>query len=151
MKLPTEKLILSLDKSHASVIYKAELSAATGKIMPMLEVMVIDQYRYQREFSVGRHHEYHLPDSEHPKGHTTTHWEWRIYRHPGRRNQGRVPRVVAERFILRFLELTQQYPGLLFNATGDHTTDKARPNCEGFVHMAEALHDGYEFSHKLLG
>lgn len=142
MALPTEALTYQFEKSHATVIYRAEHSAATDRVMPHLDVMVIDQYRYQREFSVRYRWE--------PGDSSNLYWEWQVYRHPGRRNAGKVSQCVAERFILKFLELTRYYPGLLFNAAGDHATDPTRPRCEGFVHLAEYLHDGYEFSVKLL-
>lgn len=122
---------------QSSVIFKCEHSAAVGKVLPRLEVMCIDQYRYQRELLVYfNHHE--------------GKWEYHAYRHPGRHHIGHISERVAMKFMERFLEQVEKYPGLLFNDTGDHAADKSRPRCEGFVHLSERLLDGGEFTVKQL-
>lgn len=138
MPLPTDRIVLSIDKAHASVVYTNEHSAATGRNMPKLYVQVIDAYRYQRELSVQLRWE--------PGNSKNLFWEYHIYRHPGYRYIGTISEAVATRFIERFLEQSQQYPTLLFNEASDR-----QARCEGFVHLAEKLHDGYELSVKLLG
>lgn len=138
METTLEREVFQFDKAHASVIYKVEPSAAIGGNRVSLEVMVIDQYRYQREFSLRFTYE--------PGNSANVRWEWHIYQHPSRRNDGIVSDGIAKRFIQRFLELCRDYPALLFNESGDHATDAARPRCEGFVHLAEALHLGAPLS-----
>lgn len=137
--LPDKRTVHQFE--HASVVYTAELSAATGKVMPKLYVQAIDQYSFQRELSVGRIHE--------PGDSKKILWESHIYQHPGRRFVQNVSESVAKRFTDRFLELCETYPALLFNKTGDHSKDVARPRHEGFVRLAEMMHRG-EFSVKLL-
>lgn len=140
MSLPTERIVFQLP--HASVVYTCEHSAATGRVMPKLYVQAMDQYRFQREFLVEFRHE--------PGDSKTLYWEYHIYQHPGRRHIEKTTKHRAERFINRFLELCKDHPSLLFNATGDHATDKGRPRHEGFVRMAEYLHRGAELSVELL-
>ena len=131
------------EKAHATVQFKVADSVATGKTHYSLEVMVIDQYRFQREFSLSFHHE--------PGDSSDVHWESHIYQHPGRRHVLKhLGPKRCEAFIRRFLELCEKYPDLLFNAEGDHTTNKTRPRCEGFVSLAETLHRGALPSVKLL-
>ena len=127
---------------HASVIYTEEHSAATDKVMPKLEVMCIDAYRYQRELTVQYRHE--------PGDSKNLYWEFHVYRHPGRRALGKVPEKVAKKFISRFLEFCEKCPALLFNKTGEHTTNVARPNSEGFVHLCERIHDSETISVDML-
>jgi hypothetical protein len=140
MKLPTERIVHQFE--NGCVIYTADHSQATGRVMPKLYVQSIDQYCYQREYNLGFRHE--------PGDSKKLYWESHIYQHPGRRSECKVSEEVAKRFILRFLDLCKNYPSLLFNKTGDHKENPARPRHEGFVHLAEILHRGVEPSVRLL-
>lgn len=127
---------------HASVIYTEQHSAATNRRMPKLYVQAIDQYRYQRELIIQFRHQ---------SGNSSKlYWECVAYRHPGRRFEQTITAGVATRFIDKFLRLCSEYPSLLFNQSGDHTTDIHRPRHENFVHMHERLLDGYRLSVDLL-
>lgn len=127
---------------HCTVNYSCEHSLATNRNMPRLSVQAIDAYGYQREFSVSFHHE--------PGDSSKLLWEMRVYCHPGRRESEVISESVAKRFISRFLDLCDRYPSLLFNATGEHETNKARPRSEGFIHLCERLHRGEALSVNLL-
>lgn len=130
--------------NHATVIYKEEFSAATGKIMPSLHVQIIDQYRYQREFNVEYCHESgNTINKKNPS--QNCYWQYCIYKHPGRRYVDRIQPKVAKQFIERFLHLCKEYPTLLFNKENDRLARH-----DGFVHMAELLHDGMSLSIKIL-
>jgi len=120
--------VFQFNKAHACVIFKNERSAATGRKMPKLYVQVIDQYRYQREWTLQFRHE--------PGDSKKLYWESSVYHHPGRREVVRLGKAQAEKCIKKFLSMCQNYPELLFNEEGD------RPRCEGFVHFAELLHRG---------
>jgi hypothetical protein len=124
---------------HASVIYRAEHSPVTSTVMPKLEVQVIDQYAYQRELSVQFKHR--AGDSK------DLYWEVHAYRHPGRRNIQEVSKVVAERFIERFLEICDKYSIFLFN---NADLFEGKPRSKGFVQLTERLLDGETCSVKLL-
>ena len=131
------------EKAHSTVQWKVFESAATGGTAYSLEVMVIDQYGFQREFSLAYRHE--------PGDSKDVYWESHIYQHPGRRHViKRLGPSRCEAFIKRFLMLCEKYPSLLFNETGDHAEDKARPRCTGFITLAETLHRGALPSVKLL-
>jgi hypothetical protein len=137
MSLPTERKVFQFEQ--ATVIYSAEHAPATGMVMPKLEVQVIDQYGYQRELSVGFHHR---------AGNSKAHyWEMHAYRHPGRRNIQELSKAVAERFINRFLEVSEKYPIFLFN-NADNA--KGEPRSRGFVQLSEQLLDGETCSVELL-
>lgn len=140
IELPTDRIVYQFE--NASVVYTADFSLATDRVMPKLDVMVIDQYRYQRELSVAFRHE--------PGDSKKLLWEYHAYRHPGRRYIGTISKSVGQRFINRFLDLCENYPSLLFNRAGEHTSIANRPRAEGFVHLSEQLLDGWEFSVKLL-
>jgi hypothetical protein len=147
-KLPHETKIIQFERAHATVIFKNELSAATGKRIPRLYVQCIDQYGYQREWSLQRTHK--------PGDSSTTYWESHIYQHPGRREITEVSDSIAARCIGRFLYLCENYPTLLFNETAiraqnaPNGTPDVRPRSEGFVHFAEALHRGARPTAKML-
>lgn len=123
--------------AHATVQYTENHSLATGKVMPRLYVQVIDAYSYQRELTVEYRHE--------PGDSKNLYWEYHIYRHPGRRRVEKVSQKVATAFIERFLHLCEDYPVLLFN---EGTID--RPRSDGFVRLAERLHDGEKLSAGML-
>ncbi len=114
---------------HATVLFSNDHSLATGQKMPKLYVQAIDQYRFQRELSVDFRHE--------PGNSSILFWESHVYQHPGRRHIVKLGKSQAEAFIIRFLELCEQYPSLLFNAE-----DSNRERHEGFVHLCERLHRG---------
>ena len=141
-QLPTEQIILSFD--HCSVIYTAKTDA-NGMIRPKLYVQTLDQYRFQREFYVQKTSSY-LPNEKREE----IYWNCIIYQHPARREECRISEAVATKFILRFLDICNNCPSMLFNNAGDHVTDKTRPRHEGFVHLAEILHRGAALSVKLL-
>jgi len=119
---------------QATVNYKNEFSEATGRKMPKLDCMLLDQYGYQRELSVS--FRWRPGDSR------DLFWEISVYQHPNRRWSSEVSASYAEAFILRFAHLCIHYPSLLFNNTGEHLTDKQRPRGEGFVRLCERLHRG---------
>ena len=129
-----ESVTFQFEKAHATVVFTNKLSEATGKMHAKLYVQAIDQYRYQREWILEFRHE--------PGNSQVTYWESHIYMHPGRRHIVKVGASQAEECVKRFLYLCAKYPALLFNETGDHAEDKARPRSEGFVQFAEALHRG---------
>lgn len=140
MNLPSKTY--QFEKSHACVIFTNEKHVATGRMHAKLYVQVIDQYRYQREWTLEFRHR--------PGDSKSCYWESHIYQHPGRRHIVEVKKTMAESCIKRFLRLCEQYPSLLFNVEGEHGTDKARPRCEGFVRFAELLHRGELPTAKLL-
>jgi hypothetical protein len=146
MPLPTERKVFQFN--HATVIYTAEHSYATSRVMPSLAIQISDEYRYQRELSVKLKHQY-IPafteGNNTKKGITKIFWESHAYRHPGKRHVQVVTKTVAERFIERFLERVEKYPTLLFN----DTTDRMARH-EGFVHLHEKLLDGCDLTVKLL-
>jgi hypothetical protein len=135
--LPTERKVYQFP--HASVVFTADRWAATGRTMPRLYVQVVDAYRYQRELTVAFRHR--------PGASGDLFWEGHIYRHPHRREVSEIDERTAKRFIVRFLYLCDNYPTLLFNEA-DPSRD--RPQCEGFVHLAERLHDEPTFSANML-
>jgi hypothetical protein len=116
------------------VIFKNERSKATGRKYARLYVQCIDQYRFQREWTLEFRHK--------PGDSKACYWESHIYQHPGRRHAVEVGASAAEACIRRFLELCEKYPALLFNREGEHETNRARPRAEGFVSFAEWLHRG---------
>lgn len=124
----------SFEFEQACVIFTNDSSVATGQKMPKLYVQIVDAYRFQREWTLQFRYE--------PGDAKKLYWESRIYQHPGRREICELPKKQAENLLIRFLELCDKYPSLLFNKTGEHTTDKARPRNEGFVSFAERLHRG---------
>ncbi len=126
MKL--ENKILQLP--HATVIFKNDLSVATGKKMPRLYVQAHDAYGYQREWTLE--FRYESGDSK------KLYWESHVYMHPGRREIVQVGKSQAETCILKFLHLCENYPSLLFPAD-DHPK---LLRCDGFVRFAEYLHRG---------
>ena len=135
-KLPTERKVFQFDQ--ASVVYTAEHSRATDLVMPKLYVQVIDQYGYQRELIV---------EFKHRAGDSKAHyWEMHAYRHVGRREIQELSKEVAERFILRFLDICEKHPIFLFN----HADASGSPRSGGFVHLSELLLDGEPCSVKLL-
>lgn len=123
--------------NNASVIYTENLSRATNREMPRLAIQVIDDYAFQREFSLQYRHR--SGDSN------NLYWCWSNYQHPGRRAQGEVSTAVAEKFINRFHELVNghyDYSSLLFNEDS--------PSNKGFVHFSERLFLCEELSVRLL-
>ncbi len=135
--------IFQFEQAHATVIFTNELSAATGQKHAKLYVQAIDQYGYLREWSLQFTHE--------PGDSTKTYWESHIYQHPGRREITKVRAQIATQCITRFLDLCEKHPTLLFNvAELAAATGRFRPQCEGFVHFAEALHRGTTPTAKML-
>ena len=122
------------EQAHACAIFTNERSRATGRKHAKLYVQAIDQYGYQREWTLAFVHE--------PGNSKLCSWESHIYMHPGRRCVVKVGAAQAQACIKRFLKLCSEYPSLLFNRTGEHTSNVARPCSEGFVHFAESLHRG---------
>lgn len=138
-----EPVIFQFEDAHATVIFKNEKSAATGRKHARLYVQAIDQYGYQREWTLEFRHE---------SGNSrVTYWESHIYMHPGRRQIVKVGAKMAENCIRHFLHVCRKYPNLLFNAAALVNHDPARPlparleirpRNQGFVNLAEALHRG---------
>lgn len=134
MSLPKERKVWQF--SNASVIYTCE-EDFNNKIHYKLYVQVIDEYRYQREWSLQYRFE--------PGNSSNYYWESHAYRHPGRHEIQKVTNAKAKKLMERFLYLLDNYPSLLFN---DRSESRARH--EGFVHFNEILLDGAEPSSKLL-
>lgn len=134
-KLPTERIVYQF--KNASVVYSTEYAVATGKIMPKLEVMVIDAYGFQREFRICFRHR--------PGNSSDLFWEVRTYQHPGRRDEQECSEYIAKEFISRFLHLCEKYPDLLFNETNEN-----RSRHDGFVHFVECIHRGQKISKSML-
>lgn len=119
---------------NASVVYTEDFSRATNRNMPRLSIQVIDEYGYQREFSLQyRHRSGNSKD---------LYWSWSNYQHPGRRASGEVSTAVAERFLERFHELINDYLSFLFNEDS--------PRHKGFVHFAETVFRCEDLSVRLL-
>jgi hypothetical protein len=129
---------VTFEFDSTTVLYREEYSAVLGKAAPSLAVMVLDAYRYQREWTLKMI----------PGGSDERHavWESHAYRHAGVRCIQRVPEKVALAVIAKFLELCEKYPSLPFNAAGEN----GRPRAEGFVHFHEALLQSVEVTVKLL-
>ena len=139
MKL--ESKTYQFPEAHASVIFTNEMCPLTHVKRPLLQIQCIDQYRYQREWSIGL---------KRTSGTHENSWVSSIYQHPGRRYEVTIGSARAKSVIERFLYLCENYPQLLFNKTGEHISDVARPRSEGFVHFAEQLHRGALPSKKML-
>ena len=141
----TESRIIQL--THATVQYTNDCSLITHEKMPMLKVQAIDQYGFQREWSLGLKREYN-PNTRM----TSIFWESHIYQHPGRREICIVGAAQAKSCIKRFLYVCDNYPSLLFNEEGftEGTHKYMRPRHEGFVRFAECLHRGMVPSMKML-
>ena len=58
------------------------------------------------------------------------------YRHPGRRFRAQIREGFAFKLIVRFLDLAQRCPSLLWNHAGN------MPRNSGFVHLHERMLDG---------
>ena len=84
-------------------------------------IQVLDAYGYQRELSIS-----HVGGS----------FELHACRHPGRRFQSQIPEKLATKLIVRFLDLAQRFPSLLWNHAGN------MPRNSGFVHLHERMLDG---------
>lgn len=136
MGLPEERKTFEFEQ--ASVIFRIEDSPAAGRELYRLEVMVLDAYAYQREFILQ------LRNSGTSK---ELFWEAHTYHHPDRRNIQTLTWRNAEHFILKFLDLCEKYPTLLFNATDN---PKGTPRSVGFVHLSERLLRGEPCSDRLL-
>ena len=116
-------------KSHATVQFTNGFDADKRR-HTRLYVQAIDQYRYQREWSL-----------------TLIRGKWfsHVYQHPGRRRETEVGNARAEACIRRFLHLCANYPDLLFNVGNGE-----RARSEGFIHFCEALHMGQGPTKRLL-
>ena len=132
-----DDVTFQFEKSHACVIFTNKMSAATGKRMPRLYVQLVDQYRFQREFTLEFRHK--------PGDSKTLYWESHVYKHPARRVVLQIGRTQAINCIRRILELCRDYPDLLFNVE-----DERRARSEGMVHFLERLHDGAAPSKRML-
>lgn len=99
MALPSERKVWQFN--HATVIFTCEKDF-NGRIRPKLYVQVIDQYRYQREWSLEYRHR--SGDSN------DMYWESHAYRHPGRRHIEEMSQSAAKRLIERFIHLTEGIP-----------------------------------------
>lgn len=110
-----------------------------------LKVQVIDQYSYQREFSV---------EYRRVPGTSSFRWVASTYQHPFHRvdQDQDVTAGKARRFIERLIELVENHPSLVFNNSGEtsHAPPRHRARHEGFVRWHTALLNGAEFSVKLL-
>lgn len=95
-----------------------------------LFVQIIDAYRFQREMIVS-------PTVE---GFTV-----HVYQHPARREIVQTTRAVGAKFLARFLEITEKYPTLLFNAA-----NASEARCAGFVSLQESIFRGQHPSASML-
>ncbi len=125
----TPSAVFQFEAAHASVIFKNESVPATGKQHQSLEVMAIDAYGYQREWS--------LKYTWEPGNTSKLCWLSHVYQHPGRREVHVVDEKQAAGCILKFLELCRDFPSLLFN-----DPSISRPRSAGFVQFCERLHRG---------
>jgi hypothetical protein len=124
---------------HASVVYTYGFSQVTNKHMPMLSVQAIDQYGYQREWSLRLTFS---PDKR-------LLWESHVYQHPGRREICEVGQSQAIACMVAFMDLCENYPNLLLNEEVI-VAGKWRPRHEGFVRFCECMHRGMKPSQTLL-
>jgi len=147
LTLPTERKVWEVE--HGTIIFTCEHSMALGCITPKFAVQVIDQYRYQREWTIGLKHNNQLVDG---RMKPVPCWESHMYRHPGVRDIQNMSMYKAMRLMERFHYLVENYPSLLFNK-GEMmggATPYWRPRHEGFVHMAEKLLAGMEASVRMI-
>lgn len=131
-----ESVTLQFEKSHACVIFKNELSEATGCYMPKLFVQAIDEYSFQREWTLQLTVDILSSPSPLPSERRLV-WESHIYMHPDRRCQVELGQTRAVACIRRFLEQASHYPDLLFNQRNERYARN-----HGFVVFAERLHRG---------
>lgn len=139
---PCYILIMDANKTfqfeNATVVYTNDMSAATGKRMPRLYVQAIDAYGFQREWTLQYRHE--------PGDSSDCYWESHAYHHPGRRDIQRMAPKAAARVVAHFLDICQDYPTLMFNAS----QDRVRARHEGFVKFHEVMLRGFEPSVKMM-
>lgn len=134
--MPEESVTLQFEKSHACVIFTNELSQAAGCYLPKLFVQAIDEYSFQREWTLQLKRDMLTSPAPLPTEYRLV-WESHIYMHPERRCQVELGQARAIACIRRFLELANQYPDLLFNLRS-----KRQARNHGFVVFAERLHRG---------
>lgn len=114
---------------HGTAQYWEEKSGATGKVMKRMYTQVIDDYHYQREWSLRQRHR--AGNSK------AVYWESHIYRHPGIRCIVEPQDKAAENLLAKYLEYCEKWPSLLFNARSERQAANA-----GFVDLALILHEG---------
>lgn len=124
--------------NHASVNITNKMDASTGKRLPTMNVMVIDAYGYQWEWTLGRRRE---------SGGKRLYWASHIYRHPGQREQLEISAGVAFRLWVRFETLLRNHPILVFNQDGEL---RGAARHRGFVRFANLLLAGAKPSCTLL-
>jgi len=148
LALPTERQVWEIEQG--TVIFKIKPSQALGGVLcPQFDVQLIDQYRFQREWTIGKTHKF-IPGAQ-----TTAIWHSHMYRHPGRRAQAELTEAVAMNVMTRFHHLLVNYPTLLFNEgemVGELKPSPGwyRPRHEGFVQFSERVLDGARMSCELL-
>lgn len=104
-----------------------------------LEIQAFDAYGYQRELTIARYRE---PGASHP----TAEYEVVAYRHPFRPPiHTLISPAVARRLISRIVELTEQWPSLLWNDANERYAQHA-----GFVRFHDWLLYGSAPSVRLL-
>lgn len=152
-----DRLALPKDRKHwefkhGTVTFTCDADA-NGTARPKFYVQIIDQYRYQREWSIELTHSTLGLDIDGPTSLDRLYWVSHMYRHPGRHCFRQMTKAVAIRLMERFHYLVENYPSLLFNDEQMEADGKSlrRPRHEGFVHFAEALLDGADPTCKLLG
>jgi len=152
LALPTERR--HWEFKHGTVTFTCD-EDANGKARPKFYVQIMDEYRYQREWTIELTHSTLGLDIPGPTSLDRLYWVSHMYRHPGRRSIREMTKSVAIRLMERFHYLVENYPSLLFNEGGmvgeSGPTPHYRPRHEGFVHFAEALLDGANPSVKVLG
>lgn len=130
---------------------------ANGKPRPRLAVQLIDQYRYQREWTIELTHSTLGLDVSDPPTMDKLRWVSHMYQHPGRRNIQELSPRNAKKVMERVLHLVQNYPDLLFNAeqmepeTSVNRGQLRRPRHENFVHLAERILGGSPLLPSVLG
>ena len=128
LALPTERKVWEVE--HGTVIF-----ALKGERLPSFFTLLLDQYGYQREWSIDRRIKLEPGKEKTP---CLSH----MYRHSGVRMVHDLSIKACQLLMEQFHYLLENHPTLLFNATGDHAINKARPRHEGFVHFSERVLQG---------
>ncbi len=129
--------IFQFERARATVQHMPFLAGDRGcpDQGPYIEVMVIDDYGYQREMKLGQVRD--------PVDHVYQ-WVARAYVHGlGPAKEVVLSEYACVKLMGRFMELVEQYPSLLFNDR-DEGTNAERPRCQGFVRFHNRIHAGFE-------
>ncbi len=132
------KRIFQFEKARATVQHMPFVPgepSGTPDQGPFIEVMVLDDYGYQREMLLGKArisgtHEYK--------------WVARAYVHGlGPAKEIILTEYACTKLMTRFMDLVENYPTTLFNDR-DEGTNVERARCKGFVQFHNRIHAGFE-------